>query len=69
VVKWLLAHGRYCRKDASTNRHRCAYVLPFDLVDKFEVFATRSMSMPVRNYGPEPGEGNGADTPNKRSVS
>ena len=62
-------------RTASVNRRRSAYVLPFELVDKFEVFPLRSMSMPVRTYGPEPGEGNGADTQhtqhtqNKRGVS
>ena len=45
VVNWLLAHGRYCRRDASVNRHRCAYVLPAETVEKFEVYALRSSSM------------------------
>jgi hypothetical protein len=42
VVSWLLAHGRHHGKDASINRRRCAYVLPFSLVDGFEVFGLRS---------------------------
>jgi hypothetical protein len=48
VVKWLLAHGRHCGRDASVNRQRSAYVLPYDLVEKFEVFNLRSPSYSAR---------------------
>jgi hypothetical protein len=41
VVAWLMAHGRHYGKDATINRRRCAYVLPFSLVEGFEVFALR----------------------------
>jgi hypothetical protein len=39
VVRWLKANGRYYGRDATVNRRRCAYVLPHDLVEKFEVFS------------------------------
>jgi hypothetical protein len=44
VVAWLMAHGRHYGADASINRRRCAYVLPYSLVDGFEVFALRQSS-------------------------
>jgi hypothetical protein len=49
VVKWLLAHGRYCNKDASINRRRCAYVLPYELVENFQIFSLRSPSSVYRS--------------------
>jgi hypothetical protein len=48
VVKWLRAHGRCYGRDATVNRRRSAYVLPYDMVEKFEVFALRAMSNPFR---------------------
>jgi hypothetical protein len=41
VVAWLRAHGRYHNKEATVNRWRCAYVLPYELVEGFQVFALR----------------------------
>src|SRR5262249_55579800 len=41
VVRWLLDRGRYHDKNASVNRRRCAYVLPYDLVQSFEIFRLR----------------------------
>jgi hypothetical protein len=41
VTDWLLAHGRYYNRNTSINRRRCAYVLPFSLVESFEVYALR----------------------------
>jgi hypothetical protein len=38
VVKWLKLHGRHYDKNASVNRRRCAYVLPYSLVEGFESF-------------------------------
>jgi hypothetical protein len=45
VINWLRAHGRYYNREASVNRHRCAYVWPMELVEKFEVYSLRSPSM------------------------
>src|SRR5262249_31346576 len=42
VVRWLLDHGRHCGKDATVNRRRCAYTLPYSLVDSFEMFYLRN---------------------------
>lgn len=42
IVKWLRAHGRYCNREASVNRWRCAYILPYSLVESFEIFALRT---------------------------
>ena len=52
IVKWLRAHGRYYNGKASVNRRRCAYVLPYDLVDSYEGFRLRSSSlMPIQAKG------------------
>jgi hypothetical protein len=42
VVAWLMAHGRHHNKEATVNRRRCAYILPYSLVESFEVFALRN---------------------------
>jgi hypothetical protein len=42
VVKWLRANGRWCSREASVNRWRCAYTLPYSLVESFEIFALRT---------------------------
>ena len=40
VVKWLVANGRHCSKTSiSVLTPMSAYVLPFDLVNSFEVFS------------------------------
>lgn len=41
VTKWLRANGRYYDKKASVNRHRCAYVLPYEMVETHKVFDYR----------------------------
>jgi hypothetical protein len=42
VVAWLLAHGRYHNRETTINRRRCAYILPYSLVDGFEMFYLRN---------------------------
>jgi hypothetical protein len=42
VVAWLRAHGRYYDRKASVNRRRCAYILPYALVENFEIFSLRN---------------------------
>jgi hypothetical protein len=41
ATDWLQANGRYYDRESSPNRRRCAYVIPLELVEKFEVFAYR----------------------------
>jgi hypothetical protein len=45
VVKWLRDHGRYYDRKTSINRRRSAYVLPYDLVKGFEIFALRGQKI------------------------
>jgi hypothetical protein len=49
VVAWLRAHGRYCNREASVNRWRCAYIVPHALVDSFEVFPLRGTVLVPRS--------------------
>lgn len=42
VVAWLRAHGRYYNREASVNRWRCAYIVPWALVNGFELFSLRN---------------------------
>jgi hypothetical protein len=42
IVDWLLAHGRHLGRDASPNRVRSAYAIPFSLVEGFQIFALRN---------------------------
>jgi hypothetical protein len=44
---WLEANGRHYNKHASPNRHRCAYVLPLELVEKYEKFRLREPSLKI----------------------
>jgi hypothetical protein len=51
VVAWLKAHGRYYNGSATINRLRCAYVLPYDFVDTYQVFALRRPSITYKIFG------------------
>jgi hypothetical protein len=42
ITKWLRETGRYYNVNASVNRRRCAYILPYNLVDKHQVFSYRN---------------------------
>jgi hypothetical protein len=44
---WLKANGRHYNKYASPNRHRCAYVLPLELVEKYEKFRLRESTLKI----------------------
>ena len=44
VIAWLEAHGRHCSRNATVNRRRSAYVLPYSLVAEHQVFALKAFT-------------------------